>query len=429
MRVLHVVAGLPREGGGLSELVPAFAREAARQGHKVVLATVAGAADELSDKAREAESAGVTIVRFKPAFPMRLYFSAELWRGLRRLVEQAELVHVHANWTFPVWRACHLALALKRPLVMSPQGCLEPVRLARSAWKKRLAGMLFDRRYLRRATVIHATCAAEAEGIRAYLGRPTGGAPIAVVPNGVDLEAFREAAPGEAFDAKWPACRGKRVLLSLSRLDPIKGLDLLVSAWGRLAGSYPEWHLVIAGPDAGGFEGRLKQAAAVAGLSSRVTFCGPLYGSDKGAALRRASLFVLPTRNDNFGIAVAEALACGVPAVATKGAPWAELLGNAGSSEVQKCKSSKERELVTANGANQANADSFRTLELPNSRTSRCGWWVEIGEEPLAEALCEAMSLTDEERQKMGENGRRLVERKYGWETVAEKMAEVYSIP
>jgi glycosyltransferase involved in cell wall biosynthesis len=387
MNILHVVAGLPPAGGGLSELVPMQAREAARAGHDVVVATVAPSDEPLAAAAANAQAAGVRVVRFALSRPHRLVFSAALWRGLRPLVVRADVVHVHSNWTFPVWWACRQARALRRPLVLSPQGCLDPVRRRRGAWKKRLAGLL-DRFYLRRATLLHATCEDEARGIRAYVGgrrAPT----VAVVPNGVDPDAFAGPADRAALGVRWPACAGRRTTLFLSRIDPIKGLDLLVPAWSRVAGSFADWHLVIAGPDASGYEAVVRKMVEQAGLSSRVTFGGPLYGPEKARILRAADLLILPTHHDNFAIVVAEALASGVPAIVTRNAPWADLLGAA------------------AHG--------------------RAGWWVEADVGPLAEAWREAMALSDDERHAMGANGRRLVAAKYTWAASVRNLTAHYA--
>jgi len=372
MHILHVVAGLPPAGGGLSELVPRFALEAARLGHDVTVATVAARAEPLAAAADEAAAAGVRIVRFAPAAPRAVFFSWDMLHGLGPLAQAAEVVHVHSNWTFPVWHGCQAARDARKPLVMSPQGCLDPVRLAHSAWKKRLVGAL-DRRCLRQADVIHATSPAEREWIERYVG---GSPRIEVIPNGVDLPT--------RLPVPKPADRTRHVL-SLGRLHPLKGLDLLLEAWSRALRETPpdeRWQLLIAGPDEQGTRAALERQARDLNLTN-VTFSGPLYGADKDRALADADLFVLPSRSENFGIVVAEALAAGVPVITTKGTPWSEIEGS-------------------------------------------CGWWVDVAAEPLARALAQAMSLSDAERVAVGTRGRAVVAAKYQWVSVGKALAELY---
>jgi len=257
------------------------------------------------------------------------------------------------------------------------------------------------------------------------------------------------------------------------------------SAFSLQPSNVPPWQLVVAGPDEQGTLARLKAQAEGLGLNvssqpltvnskrstvnreeirdgeqewdgeKRLTaysspftdllFIGPVYGEEKARVMADADLFVLPTRSENFGLAVAEALARGVPVITTKGAPWSELenCGNAlmrecvnegegesGNALMRECVNEGEgesgsalmRECFNAQDDNQAITQSG----IKEIRPIRAGWWVEIGVEPLVEALREAMSLTDEERHEMGENGRRLVDSKYRWETVAERMAGVY---
>lgn len=372
MKILHVVAGLPPSGGGLSELVPRLATEVAKAGHELTLATVAYRAARLSDQAERAVASGVRILRYAPMPPSGLFFSWEMFRGLRRNVAEADLVHVHSDWTFPVWWASHCALRTRKPLVMSPHGCLDPVRLAHSAWKKRAAGLL-DRRYLRRATAIHATSEAERQWIERYVG---GHPRIEVIPNGVDLPATKpQPKPGN---------RLRRVLF-LGRLHPLKGLDLLLEAWGlagRATQTAESWELMIAGPDEQGTQCLLEQQARQLGLGN-VMFSGPLYEADKIRALADADIFVLPSRSENFGIVVAEALASGLPVVTTKATPWAEIDGT-------------------------------------------CGWWVEPNAEPLAGALSAAMRLTDDQRAAMGARGRAIVEETYQWARIGRAMERLY---
>ena len=215
------------------------------------------------------------------------------------------------------------------------------------------------------------------------------------------------------------------------------------------SGAGEGWRLVIAGPDEQGTLKALKTQVARLGLEESVVFAGPVYGAEKERLLRAADVFVLPSRSENFGIAVAEALACGVPVVCTKGAPWEELLGycdhavvamasvktcagRAGARAVHEMGDScgKEITLNAQVGERPSGAgllpSSLRPPGGGENEGTRCGWWVDVGVEPLAEALREAMGLTDEERRAMGENGRRLVERKYRWERVAQAMCGVY---
>ncbi len=138
----------------------------------------------------------------------------------------------------------------------------------------------------------------------------------------------------------------------------------------------------LAGPDEQRTRSRLEAQARDLGLAN-VTFPGPLYGEEKAKALAEADLFILPSRTENFGIAVAEALGAGLPVITTKGTPWSEIAGS-------------------------------------------CGWWVDVNAAAIAKALADGMRLSDEERAAMGARGRELVAAKYQWESVGRAMAGVY---
>jgi len=201
---------------------------------------------------------------------------------------------------------------------------------------------VFQRPAYARAAVWHATSAAEATDLRAF----GISAPIAVIPNGVDV-------PGEA--ASHAPVKQRRTLLFLSRIHPKKGLPTLVAAWASVASRCPDWDLVIAGPEEGSHRFELGAQAEALG-ASRISFVGPLYGAEREALVKESDLFILPTQNENFGIVVAEALAAGVPAIVSKGAPWAGL------------------------------------------EAERCGWWIDHGFEAIAAALLEATALSASER-------------------------------
>ena len=375
MKIVHVVAGLPAAGSGVAEVVARLARETVRLGHEATIAAVAGRDEPVGSSIDEAVAAGARLVQFAGSSPRAVAFSWDMFRGLGAVVEDADVVHVHSDWTFPVWWGCHAAHEIGRPVVMSPHGCLDPVRLAHSAWKKQLAGWL-DIRCLRSADVIHATSDAEREWIARYVG----GTPrIEVIPVGVDLPRAMPPA------ARATASRDRRVLF-LGRLHPLKGLDMLLPAWKaatRAVSLGSQWRLVIAGPDEVGTRATLERIGRELELGN-VTFLGPVDGEEKAMLLAEADLVVLPSRSENFGIVVAEALAAGVPVVTTKATPWEEIAGD-------------------------------------------CGWCVEPTATAIANALTAAMRLTDAERTRMGGRGRALVESRYQWPEVTRKMIGLYA--
>jgi glycosyltransferase involved in cell wall biosynthesis len=244
--------------------------------------------------------------------------------------------------------------------------------LKRSAYLKKALWPL-QKRALERADMLHATSEAEYHEIRA-LGLK---APVVILPNGIDVPER----VGRSIEDE--NTLNRRTLLFLSRIHPKKGIDRLLNAWAALESQHLEWDLVIAGTGESAHVEEIKVLIEKLGVK-RVDFVGPLYGDSKAAAYQNAELFVLPTHSENFGMAVAEALAHGCPAVVGTGAPWAGL------------------------------------------RTEECGWWVEITVESLKNTLSSAFGRSREELQVMGERGRKWMEREYGWSSIAQKMNVAY---
>jgi len=189
--------------------------------------------------------------------------------------------------------------------LIRPCGMLDPWSLAQGRWKKALYLAWRLRSDLNRAAALHFTTGIERDRTRALRLR----VPALVEPNGIDSTDMDRLPPRGAFRARHGF--GDRLLvLFLGRLHPKKGLDLLLPAFA--AAAPPQAVLVVAGPD-GGYKARLEVEVASLGLQGRVLIPGQLLHSDKWSALVDADLFVLPSRQENFGVAVVESLAAGTP--------------------------------------------------------------------------------------------------------------------
>jgi len=375
---MHVVASINPLVGGPAQTVPGLARALGEAGVQTVLATLdypaSGPQPDPEAYALESQSAGMltrALRGWNPGFQRRLG---------RIAADGVSVVHGHGLWMFPNLYARQVAVAHAIPLVISPRGMLEGWALNRSALRKAFAWRLFERENLRRAALFHATSEREADSIRAAGFRQ----PIACIPNGVPLPGLG-GVPGRALlEGRYPDLRGKRWMLFMSRLHPVKGLPQLLQAWKSLEPSHPGWQLLIAGSALDGYGAEMRRLSIEAGLERRTTFSGMLSGADKACALGNSELFVLPTHSENFGVAVAEALSYGIPAVTTRAAPW------------------------------------------PALDTNRCGWWIEAGAEPLRLALAAALEISAEDLRAMGARGRQLVASRYAWARVAEDMKAAY---
>lgn len=281
-----------------------------------------------------------------------------------------DIIHDHGIWLPENHVAVTLAKAHSIPCVISTHGMLEPWAIKYKAYRKRLAWMLYQGNDLRSASVLHATTKMELKSLRALDLRQ----PIAVIPLGVNVPAPQIDACDREDE--------KKTVLFLARIHPKKGLLNLIEAWAILKPI--GWRMVIAGPDENGHLAEVQRAIKRLGIEKDVSYFGTVSGQEKWDLYRLADLFVLPTLSENFGLVVAEALGCEVPVITTKGAPWEELVAE------------------------------------------NCGWWIDIGIEPLQLALSEAMRISDIDRRAMGIRGRLFVQERFSWPNIAARMLEVY---
>ncbi len=367
MRILHVISSVYKNGGGTSEVVPRLCRALHEAGEDVVLATLKD--DEVSTATLDAMRSGVVYEgtsELDPYWPYAIRHSTQFQRLVPSLVKNADIVHVHGLWQLPGWMAAREAQRLHKPYVVMPHGFLEQERLKVSKWKKVALGTIMDRPMLKRAASIVATSESEAMGIRAYgIDRP-----IHIMPIGLDMGKY-----------KLSNCSGK-TLLYLSRITPIKGLDMLAEAWGAI--DCKGWKLLIVGPDDRGYTEQIKRVFDMQCRPGSYEFRPPVFGPEKFDLLSSADAFVLPTRSENWSIAVAEAMASGLPVICTKGAPWACL------------------------------------------NSEKAGWWVDIDAESIKSALESLIMTTPDDRKALGGRGRTWVERNLGWPSIARSMIEYY---
>ncbi len=367
LQVTHAIAGLAAVHGGPSYSVPRLVGALQRLGVDAELVSVVSGTPptDLPPGTRF----------FPPSLPgvpllKQFVHSAALRRALMIPRGEGAVIHGHGLWLKPNLDVAAAARRRRVPLVVSPRGMLAPEARRYSRTRKALVWWLGQRAALEGAACIHATSASEHDDIRAAGLK----GPIAVIRNGIDLPGLDDH-PHDAGD--------RTTVLSLGRLHPKKGLAALVAAWAAVEPQRPGWRLRIVGPDENGHASELRQLAARSGLR-RVIVEDALYGERKTVAFREAGVFVLPSRNENFGLTAAEALAAGVPVVASRGTPWGGL------------------------------------------EPERAGWWVDGSPQALAAALLDATARPARELAAMGGRGRAWMERDFGWDRVAAEMRDVY---
>lgn len=322
---------------------------------------------------------------YDAVWPYSWHRSKGLAPGLSAGIASIDIIQISGFWAYSAYAASRVARKNKIPYVIRPAGCLEPWRLRNTFFKmlkKKAYLKLICQVMIRNAACLHAVSLREAEHFRLVGYRGS----ITIIPNGVNTVEFSLGDRKEA-EILWPDLKNRQVVLFMSRLSPEKGLDLLIPVWADLikSGAFEDVLLIIAGPDDRGYRKVVQGMIDRYDMGSRILMTGMVRGQGKLALLRRADVFILPSYSENFGIVVAEALACGTPVITTTGTPW------------------KELEDVDA------------------------GRWVPPRKPELYQALRELMDKSEPQRKAMGHRGRRLVLENYNWDKIARQFLTVYS--
>ncbi len=311
MRVLHVIPSVSASHGGPTVALKLMVEGLSAAGVQVEVATTA---DPGAARPTGASTNGVRYHYF--ARQARFYtISWPLWGWLRREAAAFDLLHVHALFSFASTAAATAARRAGVPYVIRPLGTLAPYGLRQHRLLKSISLRLVERRALERAAALHCTSQLEANEIQA-LGLSTC---TRIIPLGIDVARFHEPQPPDWLARRAPRLAGRRVLLFLSRIDRKKGIELLLAGVAQLQKeSTKPVALVIAGAGEPAYLRALQQQAEQLGLTESVLWAGHLEDHDKRAALAAAHVFVLPSEAENFGIAVVEAMAAGVPVVLSR---------------------------------------------------------------------------------------------------------------
>lgn len=268
-----------------------------------------------------------------------------------------------------------LSIARKNniPYTFVPRGSLEPWSLKQKWLKKKLAMMLYQKKDIQNAACILATADMERNNLR-KLGFTN---PIAVIPNGIDISEYPCRKESEKINVK-------KQILFLSRIHYKKGIELLIEAWQEIYKDFSDWNVVIAGNGEEQYISKLKTMITEKGLGESMIIVPPLFGQEKYNLYKESSLFILPTYSENFGMVIAEALACGVPAITTKNAPWEILV------------------------------------------TENIGWWIDLSITEIKKTLKEAMSQNKDKLFDMGQKGSKVVYDNYYYVNTARRVFELY---
>lgn len=373
MKVLHVIPSISLVYGGPSQAIRSMAPALAKKGLQIDVATTTADGEKELDvplgvPVKEKE---VRYFYFQRQFPKWWTFSRPLARWLAKNVRTYDLLHIHALFSYPTLAACHFARKAGVPYLLRPLGTMSPWSLSQKRIRKKIYYRLWERKNLFKAAAIQATSSFEAR----YLEQLGLKARIHTIPLGVEPMPLPE---------RRVSSHGVARLLFLSRIDAKKGLSLLIQSLASLGESEIRPHLTVAGNGNPAYLSQVESEIRRLKLSPQVEFVGFVDGERKAQLFADSDIFVLPSSHENFGLAVAEAMAAGLPVVVS---------GEVGiAPEVQ------------AHGA---------------------GIVVECSTPSLAGGLKKLISDPALARQ-MGERGRKLVQEKFSWDKAAKQLIELY---
>ena len=361
MRIIHYIPSIDRIAGGTSTYMQVLAKELGKIAEVHILT-------HESEMPLHMENCMVHII---PRWSLAPSWKSNIMTLLKEI--NPDVVHVNCCWMPACAAVQRVAQSRGYKVVLTPHGMLEPWIVKRHYLTRKLPALwLYQREAVRKADCLQATAESERENLL-KLGYNSN---IKVVRLGIDAE-------GIEMKRSWQKTRR---ILFLSRVHVKKGINYLVEAASQLREELQGYKIIVAGEGDEEYVASLKKQILDLGLQDMIELIGGVYGEQKWELFRQADFFVLPTHSENFGLAIAEALASGTPVITTVGTPWSDL------------------------------------------NTSHSGAWIEIGAQPLVDTLRRFLSLSDEDLEEMGKNGRKLIETRYSAKVMAQEMMRVYQV-
>ena len=373
MKILHVIPSVSPIYGGPSQAIGSMTSALAAQGLQVDVATTTANGNSELDVPLSAPvlESGVRTFYFPRQFPKWWTFSWPLTRWLSKNAGNYDLLHIHALFNYPTLVASQIARNAKVSYILRPLGTMSPWSISQKKLRKKIYYRLFERQNLFHAAAIHATSHFEAR----YLQRLGLKAKVHIIPLGIEKTSLPRR---QTLSNKPPR------LLFLSRLDAKKGLSLLIQSLASLSKKGMNAHLTIAGNGNPGYLSQLKEKVRNLGLVSQVEFVGFVEGEKKTQLFAESDIFVLPSSDENFGLAVAEAMAAGLPVVV-----------------------------------------SDQVGISPEVQEYSAGVVVKCTVDSVKEGL-ERLIIDPELCSKMGKQGEQLVKERFAWDKVAGQLTEFY---
>ena len=319
LRILQIVPSLAKETGGPTGSVLGIGRALASFGHRIVLYTTTwpSCGSDREAHVRLEKETGLEIVTFpaqqSPLFP-NLPYSPALVKSVLDHSREFNIVHNFSLWN-PIATFSLSALRRSSSLYcLSPLGMLDPVVIRRNRWKKFAWRLLWERANVEGAALVHFTTQMEEKRARGAwkLNRSV------VIPHVVDLSHWGSLPSPSVMDERFPQIQGREVILFVGRINWVKNLDLLLKALVKVRRERSNAMMVLVGPDNEGYQSVLEQQARRLGIENHILFAGMLQGDALKSAYARANAFALVSQKENFGHTAAEALASGIPVVASE---------------------------------------------------------------------------------------------------------------